>query len=115
MGQIKKAVLNGQTVYVEIGELTVGGGPAVVSAGRPGQQPLELSASLKEAIVGYFGALAQSFEALESRRQPARVVVEFGLKLSGDAKFYVANVAADPGVKITAEWIPSRAASVAAG
>src|SRR5271165_4028749 len=100
MGQIKQAVLNGQTVYIEVGDRIFGSGPSAVSAGRPGEQVLDLSADLKASIVGYFGGMTQSFEALEDKLRPAKVVVEFGLKLSGDAKFYVVNAAGEAAVKI---------------
>jgi hypothetical protein len=106
MGQIKQAVLNGQTVYVELGDRAFSSGPSAVSAGRPGEQALQLSNDLKDAIVGYFSALTESFAALEEKQRPGKVIVEFGLKLSADAKFYVVNAAGEAAVKITAEWVP---------
>lgn len=106
MGQIKKIVLNGRTVYVEVGERTFASGPSAVSAGSPGGEALELSAELNDTIVGYFSALTHSFAALQEGQRPAKVVVEFGLKLSADSKFYVVNAAGEAAVKISAEWAP---------
>jgi Trypsin-co-occurring domain 1 len=104
MGQIKQAMLNGKTVYVEVSDLEFDPGPQAVSAGRPGEQALDLSAELKESIVGYCGALTESFAGLETKRRPAKVVFEFGLKLSADAKFYFVNAAGEASIKVTAEW-----------
>ena len=70
MGKIKKAVLNGHTVYVEVAELAFAAGPSAVGAGRPGEQALELSDELKDSIVGYFGAMTKSFTALEEELRP---------------------------------------------
>jgi hypothetical protein len=106
MGEIKNAVINGHTVYVELDERAFASGPSAVSAGRPGELALELSNELKDAIVGYFGILTQSFEALGEKQRPSKVTVEYGLKLSADAKFYVVNASGEASVKITAEWHP---------
>lgn len=101
MGQIKKAVLNGQAGCVELSDRAFGSGPLAVDAGRPGAEVLELLANVR-----CFGALSQRFAALNKKLRLAKVGVECRLPRGGDAKFYGVNAAGEAGVKVTAGWAP---------
>ena len=43
-------------------------------------------------------------DAMPAAVKPHKVTAEFGLTLSGDAKFYVVNIAGNASLKISAEW-----------
>jgi NTP-dependent ternary system trypsin peptidase co-occuring protein len=67
---------------------------------------LDVSRGLREAIGSHFSSIADSFQSLAPGMRPEKVTVEFGLKLSGDAKFYVVNTKGEGSVTIKAEWLP---------
>lgn len=106
MATLIKVKLNETEIWMEAGEskAKAEGAPQLVSAEKIAGQTLEISETLHATIRAYCTSLVQSFDAMPAAVKPHKVTAEFGLTLSGDAKFYVVNVAGNASLKISAEW-----------
>lgn len=106
MGELLKVKLNGHEIWMETSGQNAEDVPIRVSTEEAGQKTLEISENLHETIAAHFKSVAESFLSLDAALRPEKVAVEFGLKLSGDLKFYVVNARADASVTIKADWAP---------
>jgi hypothetical protein len=106
MSKLVKVNLNGREVWMEASDQNAERAPTQVSVQDAGQTSLEVSKNLHETIIAHFESVTKSFQSLSAALKPEKVTVEFGLKLSGDLKFYIVNAKADASVTIKADWAP---------
>ena len=104
MGNLVKVKMNDTDIWMEVEDITAERGPKRVSVESVTEEALEAARSLHASIRAYCTSLVQGFQSIDSGLRPDKVTAEFGLKLSGDSKFYVVNVAGEGSLKITAEW-----------
>ena len=104
MTQLVKIKLDDTEVWIEADESVAEKTPRLVSAEEAAEKALETAQNLHATIRAYCASLVQGFQALSPEQKPRKITAEFGLKLSGDSKFYVVNVAGEASLKITAQW-----------
>ena len=104
MGRLTVIKLAGNEVWAEVGGETTESAQRNFGTTTVGERVLDATASLNSAICAYCASLKQAFQSIQPDQRPNKVTASFGLKLSGDAKFYLVNAAAEASLTIEAEW-----------
>lgn len=104
MTTLVKVKLNDTEIWIEMGAAQGDQGPRRAGVEKAAAQTLEATASLHATIQAYCTSLVQTFDAMPAEVKPQKITAEFGLSLSGDAKFYVVNVAGNASLKICSQW-----------
>ena len=104
MSEILKIKIDNREIWMEASTEAAEDVPKRVSAEGVSGKALDVSEEMHEAIRAYCASLAQGFQDMPGEIKPKKIKVEFGLKLSADAKFYVVNAKGEASVGITAEW-----------
>jgi Trypsin-co-occurring domain 1 len=93
----------GGSVLVEIEEIEPEGG--VIRAARPAELATKAIQTFESALETIKPAAGTIIAKLRSLSEPPdEVGVEFGIKLSADAKAYIASVGAEANYKVTLTW-----------
>jgi len=104
MGRLVKVKLNDTEIWMETEETKAEPGPKRTSREVLAKEALGEGERLHSTIRAYCISLIKAFDSLEGVQRPQRITAEFGLKLSGDSKFYIVNAAGEASLKIIATW-----------
>jgi NTP-dependent ternary system trypsin peptidase co-occuring protein len=94
---------NGESIVVEVDEVETQGG--VVRATRPGEIAVKATETFESALETIKPAAGTIIAKLRSLLEPPdKIDVEFGIKLSADAKAYIASAGVEANYKVTLTW-----------
>lgn len=94
---------SGETMVVEVDEEQAG----PVPAGRgPGEIVARATEGFEDAISGALAGARALFDQLRSVNAPDEVVVEFGLKVTGEAGIVFSKVGGEGNFNVTLTWKP---------
>lgn len=101
---IEVPVENGNTVFVEVEEISSGQG-GVRRRASPSDLTVKTTQTFEDALDRIKPAATAVISKLrELPVQPEQITVEFGIKLSADAKVYIASASAEANFKVSITW-----------
>lgn len=105
MTHLAKIKLAGNEVLAEVNDRIGDSDADALTAPKARERVLDATESLNTAIRGYCLGLQRAFQAVDSRVRPDKVTVNFGLKLTGDLNFALAESGTEASLTVEAEWM----------
>jgi hypothetical protein len=96
--------INGTHVWIATENDESSATPRQVGVLNMGQEIVAAAGDLSATITACCSLLADSFSTMPPEKRPSVVKAEFGLRLSGDAKFYIVAATGECSLKVSAEW-----------
>lgn len=105
MAQLAKIKLAGNEVLAEVSDRTGDSNVRSFAVPKAGERLIDATDSLNTAIRGYCLGLQRAFQAVDSRVRPNKVTVKFGLTLTDDLSFALAESGTETSLMVEAEWM----------